>query len=71
MKVQLQNDPAAAIFSRQSLEFGNDIGPTNPETGKITFLSNFCIIVNIISRRGVSTNETNKTVKQVIEITLG
>jgi len=46
MRVQHQNDPTAAIFSKQLLEIGNGTVPTNPETGKITFPSNFCIIVN-------------------------
>ena len=46
MRVQLQTDPTADIFSRQLLEVGNGTVPTNPETGKITFPSNFCNIVN-------------------------
>lgn len=46
MRVKLQNHPTAALFSRQLLELGNGAVPTTPETGKITFISNFCNIVN-------------------------
>jgi len=32
VRVQLQNDPKAAIFSRKLLEVSNGTVPTNPET---------------------------------------
>jgi len=40
MRIQFQNNPTAAIFSRQLLEVDNGTVPTNQETGKITFSSN-------------------------------
>lgn len=46
LRVQLQNDPTSEVFSRQLLHVGNGTAYTNPETGKITFPSNFCNVAN-------------------------
>ncbi|VDK89138.1 unnamed protein product [Onchocerca ochengi] len=42
MRVQLQNDRLAEIFSHQLLEIGNGTMPPNLTTGRISLPRNFC-----------------------------
>lgn len=44
MRVQLQNDPSAALFSKQLLEIGNGQMPIDNQNGLITLPTNFCTI---------------------------
>ncbi|XP_055308166.1 ATP-dependent DNA helicase pif1-like [Sitodiplosis mosellana] len=44
VRVQLQNDPSAAVFSKQLLDIGNGAMAVNAATGMITFPENFCRI---------------------------
>lgn len=46
MRVQLQNNPIASIFTKRLLEVGNNTVPTDTETEKIAFSSNLYNIVN-------------------------
>lgn len=45
VRVQLQNDPLAALFSNQLLDIGNDKLSINQETGLITLPTTFCTIM--------------------------
>jgi len=66
MRVQLQNDPTATIFSRQLRELGNVTVPTNPGTENITFPYNFCIFVNSVEEL---VDKVFQSIKQIIKIT--
>ena len=46
MRVQLQNDPSAQIFSEQLLDIGNGKIELHPNTQCIKFPDNLCTIVN-------------------------
>jgi hypothetical protein len=45
MRVQLQNDPLAKIFSEQLLDIGNGKIELHPNTQCIKLLDNFCNVV--------------------------
>lgn len=67
MRVHLQADSTADIFSKQLLKLGNGAVPTNSETGKITLSSDFCNIVNLKKElvdkvfKNIETNYRNHT----------
>ncbi|XP_055306971.1 uncharacterized protein LOC129571224 [Sitodiplosis mosellana] len=44
VRVQLQHDPSAAVFSKQLLDIGNGTMAADTTTGLITFPENFCRI---------------------------
>ncbi|XP_073835848.1 uncharacterized protein, partial [Musca autumnalis] len=46
MRVSLQNDPLAEVFSKQLLEIGNGQIPVDPMNGRISFPPNFCTFVS-------------------------
>ncbi|XP_069167102.1 ATP-dependent DNA helicase pif1-like [Procambarus clarkii] len=45
LRVQLQNDPSAEIFSHQFLEIGNGNVPVHLTSGRISLRHNFCNLV--------------------------
>jgi ATP-dependent DNA helicase PIF1 len=45
MRVALQNDPSAVVFSKQLLDIGNGKYPVEISTGCITLPSNFCHMI--------------------------
>ncbi|GFX30615.1 ATP-dependent DNA helicase [Trichonephila clavipes] len=49
MRVQLQNDRSAEIFSHQLLDIGNRKVPADLTSGKISLTHNFC---NLVASKG-------------------
>ncbi|GFU52836.1 ATP-dependent DNA helicase [Trichonephila clavipes] len=49
MRVQLQNDQSAEIFSHQLLDIGNRKVPADLTSGKISLTQNFC---NLVASKG-------------------
>ncbi len=68
MRIQLQNDRSAEIFSHQFLEIGNGKVLVNLTTGRISLPHNFC---NLVTSKEELVEKYFSILKPIIRITIG